>query len=71
MLALILWLPFLGFLGGSYICKGVVLFTPSNIFLICCISTFLLYQNSFMDQILLLLLNFWAVCGSLNAIKKI
>ena len=75
MLALILLLPFLGFLGGSflgrYIGKGVVLFTTSNIFLTCCISIFLLYQNFFNDEISRLPLSLWIVCDSLNAIKKL
>jgi NADH-quinone oxidoreductase subunit L len=75
MLALILWLPFLGFLGGSflgrYIGKGVVLFTTSNIFLTCCISIFLLYQNFLNNEISRLPLSLWIVCDSLEVIWEI
>jgi NADH-ubiquinone oxidoreductase chain 5 len=70
MLALILWLPFLGFLGGSlfgrFTGKGVVLFTTSNIFLTCCVSIFLLYQNFMYDEISRLPLSLWIVCDSLE-----
>ena len=49
MLALILWLPFLGFLGGSlfgrYLGKGVVLFTTTNLFFSCFFSCLILIQN--------------------------
>lgn len=75
MLALILWLPFLGFLGGSFfgrfIGKGVILFTTSNVFLTCCISIFLLCQNFLNDEISRLPLSFWIVCDSLDIIWEI
>ena len=70
MLVMILWLPFLGFLGGSlfgrYIGKGVVLFTTSNIFLTCCISVYLLFQNIINNEISHVPLSLWIVCDSLE-----
>lgn len=75
MLALILWLPFLGFLGGSlfgrFIGKGVVFFTTSNIFLTCCTAIFLLYQNFIGDEIARLPLSFWIVCDSFEVIWEV
>ena len=75
MLALILWLPFLGFLGGSlfgrFVGRGCVLVTTSNLFLTCCISIYLLYQNFMFDEISRLPMSYWIVCDSLEIIWEI
>lgn len=75
MLALILWLPFLGFLGGSlfgrFLGKGVIFVTTSNLFLTCAISIILLYQNFINDEISRLPLSLWIVCDSLEVIWEV
>lgn len=75
MLALILWLPFLGFLGGSlfgrFLGKGVILVTTSNLFLTCFISIILLNQNFINNEISRLPLSLWIVCDSLEVIWEV
>lgn len=70
MLALILWLPFLGFLGGSlfgrYLGKGVVLFTTTNLFFSCIFSCFILIQNFINNGIMRLPISTWIVCDLLT-----
>lgn len=70
MISLILLLPLLGFLGscffGRYIGKGVILFTTINVFVSCLISLFLLYSNFFYQSLIILPLNTWISCSSLE-----
>jgi NADH-ubiquinone oxidoreductase chain 5 len=70
MLFLILWLPFLGFLGGSlfgrYLGKGVVLFTTFNTLFSCILSLLVLYKNFCYDGISRLVINSWIICDSLE-----
>lgn len=68
MLALILWLPLIGFLGGSFcgrhMGRGIVLFTTLNIFGTFCIGFYLLYLNFSSNQISTLLLSPWIICDA-------
>jgi NADH-ubiquinone oxidoreductase chain 5 len=70
MLALVLWLPFIGFLGGSlfgrHMGKGIILFTTTNIFFSCVFSCILLYQNYQNQEICTLPLSAWIFCDSLE-----
>jgi len=70
MFFLIIFLPFLGFLGGSlfgrFIGKGVIPFTILNIFLPCTFSIFLIFNNYFDNSILITYLNLWFICDTLN-----
>jgi proton-translocating NADH-quinone oxidoreductase chain L len=66
MLSLILWLPLIGFLGGSfcgrYMGRGVVFFTTFHIFITFCIGLFLLCNNFLNNKICTLLLSPWIIC---------
>ncbi|MBR08218.1 MAG: NADH-quinone oxidoreductase subunit L [Rickettsiales bacterium] len=70
MLWLIVWLPFLGFLGGSlfgrYMGKGVVVFTTFNIGFSCILSLITLINNFFLNKISLLPLSVWIVSDFLE-----
>lgn len=69
MFFLILFLPFLGFLGGClfgrFIGKGIIPFTILNIFLPCIFSILLLVSNYFNNAILITYLNLWFKCDNL------
>ena len=69
MLFLIIFLPFLGFLGGClfgrFIGKGVIPFTILNILLPCVFSIFLLFNNFNDNSILVTYLNLWFSCDTL------
>lgn len=70
MFFLILFLPFLGFIGGTlfgrYIGSGVILFTILNIFLPCAFSIFLLCNNYITDSIITIPLSLWMTCDTLT-----
>lgn len=70
MLSLILWLPLVSFLGGSFfgrfIGRGIVFFTTFNIFLTFCIGFFLLCVNFVENKTCNLVLSPWIVCDSLE-----
>lgn len=70
MLLLIIFLPFLGFLGGClfgrFIGKGIIPFTILNILLPCIFSLFLLINNFIDNSIITLYLNLWFICDFLN-----
>jgi proton-translocating NADH-quinone oxidoreductase chain L len=70
MLFLILWLPFIGFLGGSfcgrYMGRGVIFFTTFHIFITFCIGLFLLCNNFLNNKISTLILCPWIVCDTIE-----
>ena len=70
MLFLILWLPFIGFLGGSFwgrhLGRGIVFFTTFHIFFTFCIGLFLLYTNFIENKICTLILSPWIICDVLD-----
>ena len=70
MFFLILFLPFLGFLGGTifgrYIGLGIIPFTILNIFLPCLFSIILLYNNYITDSIITIPLSLWMTCDTLT-----
>lgn len=75
MFFLILFLPFMGFLGGClfgrFIGKGVIPFTIFNILIACLCSLILLYSNYISNGIIILPLNLWITCGNLELFWEI
>ena len=70
MIFLIILAPILGVLGGGifgrFLGKGTVPFTILNIFIACFCSIILLYCNYTTNSIIILPLNLWFSCGSLE-----
>ena len=70
MLSLILWLPLIGFLGGSlcgrHMGRGIVFFTTSHIFVTFCIGFFLLCENFTQNKICTLIISPWIICDALE-----
>lgn len=69
MFFLIIFLPFLGFLGGllfgRFIGKGIIPFTILNIFLPLTFSIYFLLINYFDNSIIITYLNLWFTCDNL------
>ena len=70
MFFLILFLPLLGFLGGSlfgrFIGKGIIPFTILNILFPCIFSLVLLFNNFINQSIIVTYLSLWFTCDNLN-----
>lgn len=69
MFFLLIFLPFLGFIGGSffgrYTAKYSIYFTIINIFISCLFSLFLFYYNSSVDGYLFLCISPWIISDCL------
>jgi proton-translocating NADH-quinone oxidoreductase chain L len=70
MLPLILWLPFIGFLGGSFcgrhMGRGIVFFTTFHVFVTFCVGFFLLCTNFTQNKISTIVISPWIVCDALE-----
>ena len=70
MLSLILWLPFIGFFGGSFggrhMGRGIVFFTTFHILVTFCIGFFLLCTNFTQNKICTLIISPWIICDALE-----
>lgn len=70
MLSLILWLPFIGFLGGSFcgrhMGRGIVFFTTVHILVTFCVGFFLLCTNFIQNKISTLIISPWIICDALE-----
>jgi proton-translocating NADH-quinone oxidoreductase chain L len=70
MLLLILWLPFIGFLGGSFcgrhMGRGIVFFTTFHVFVTFCVGFFLLCTNFTQNKISTIVISPWIVCDALE-----
>jgi NADH-ubiquinone oxidoreductase chain 5 len=70
MLSLILWLPFIGFLGGSFcgrhMGRGIVFFTTAHILVTFCVGFFLLCTNFIQNKISTLIISPWIICDALE-----
>lgn len=70
MLSLILWLPFIGFLGGSFcgrhMGRGIVFFTTVHVLVTFCVGFFLLCVNFTQNKISTLIISPWIICDALE-----
>ena len=70
MLSSILWLPFIGFFGGSFcgrhMGRGIVFFTTVHVLVTFCVGFFLLCTNFTQNKISTLIISPWIICDALE-----